>query len=149
MTSGWIVLDVHEAISPCRRLHCAASVLLLTASACGVAVHCPSNPALLWTPLPKRDPKPDPSGLLCCSGILIQGGNVLDALVRCTTIAFDKTGTLTTGSLTCTSMLPVHHSRDNPSPSQSPKGKSPWHFSLAWVSSCCMLGSVKHNMSLT
>ncbi|KAL3159617.1 putative cadmium/zinc-transporting ATPase hma1, chloroplastic [Trebouxia sp. C0009 RCD-2024] len=65
-------------------------------------------------------------GAVTNSGILIQGGNVLDALVKCTTIAFDKTGTLTTGSLTCTSMLPVHPSTDNPSPSQAPKGDVDW-----------------------
>jgi Zn2+/Cd2+-exporting ATPase len=32
-------------------------------------------------------------------GILLKGGNILDALTRCRIIAFDKTGTLTTGEL--------------------------------------------------
>lgn len=32
-------------------------------------------------------------------GILLKGGNVLDATTRCTIVAFDKTGTLTTGLL--------------------------------------------------
>lgn len=48
------------------------------------------------------------ASLLVCRGILIQGGKVLDALAGCSTIAFDKTGTLTTGTLACTSMLPLH-----------------------------------------
>ena len=38
---------------------------------------------------------------------------MLDALVRCSTVAFDKTGTLTTGALSCTSMLPLHQSHSN------------------------------------
>ena len=33
---------------------------------------------------------------------------MLDALVRCGTVAFDKTGTLTTGALACTAMRPLH-----------------------------------------
>lgn len=32
-------------------------------------------------------------------GILLKGGNVLDAITRCHIVAFDKTGTLTTGNL--------------------------------------------------
>lgn len=32
-------------------------------------------------------------------GILLKGGNVLDAITRCKIVAFDKTGTLTTGEL--------------------------------------------------
>lgn len=49
---------------------------------------------------------------------------MLDALVRCSTIAFDKTGTLTTGALTCTSMLPVHHSTHQAPTSQASTGQS-------------------------
>jgi heavy metal translocating P-type ATPase len=32
-------------------------------------------------------------------GVLLKGGNILDALTRCKIVAFDKTGTLTTGEL--------------------------------------------------
>ena len=60
-----------------------------------------------------------------CRGILIQGGNVLDALVRCSTIAFDKTGTLTTGALSCTSMMPLHQSTLQPLSSHNQQGSSP------------------------
>jgi cation transport ATPase len=39
-----------------------------------------------------------------CSGILVTGTVVLEALAQCGTAAFDKTGTLTTGRLAATSM---------------------------------------------
>ena len=39
-----------------------------------------------------------------CSGILVTGTVVLEALAQCGTAAFDKTGTLTTGQLAATSM---------------------------------------------
>ena len=39
-----------------------------------------------------------------CSGILVTGTVVLEALAHCGTAAFDKTGTLTTGKLAATSM---------------------------------------------
>lgn len=82
-------------------------------------------------------------GLLWRSGILIQGGNVLDALVRCTTVAFDKTGTLTTGLLTCTSMLPVHHSI-HPAPTEPTlKGQT---FLLCWLLPHVCAASVEHGL---
>lgn len=56
---------------------------------------------------------------------MIQGGKVLDALAGCSTIAFDKTGTLTTGALSCTSMLPLHHSSKQTSHKTTASGKLP------------------------
>lgn len=47
-------------------------------------------------------------------GILLKGGQVLDALASCHTIAFDKTGTLSTGNFVCKAIEPIHgHMRDN------------------------------------
>ncbi|VFQ69195.1 unnamed protein product [Cuscuta campestris] len=41
-------------------------------------------------------------------GILLKGGEVLDALASCRSIAFDKTGTLTTGDFVCKAIEPIH-----------------------------------------
>jgi Cd2+/Zn2+-exporting ATPase len=40
-------------------------------------------------------------------GVLLRGGDVLDAVAGCATLALDKTGTLTTGRLTSTSVQPL------------------------------------------
>ena len=48
-------------------------------------------------------------GIGACSkiGVLVKGGNYLDALSRTERMAFDKTGTVTTGRFTVTEILPA------------------------------------------
>lgn len=41
-------------------------------------------------------------------GVLVKGGNCLEALSECKTVIFDKTGTLTTGSFEVTKISPVN-----------------------------------------
>ena len=56
-----------------------------------------------------------------CSGILVTGTVVLEALAQCGTAAFDKTGTLTTGRLAATSMR-------RPDTAAAANGAAPQHL---------------------
>ncbi|EPS71968.1 hypothetical protein M569_02788, partial [Genlisea aurea] len=85
--------------SVCRGSVYRALGLMVAASPCALAV----------TPLVYA------TAVSACAkkGILLKGGNILDALASCQNIAFDKTGTLTTGEFICRAIEPIHgHSRD-------------------------------------
>ena len=47
-------------------------------------------------------------------GILVKGGNYLEALAKADTVVFDKTGTLTQGRFAVTEVSPVGRSREEP-----------------------------------
>lgn len=83
MTSGGVTGSVYRAIG-----------LMVAASPCALAV----------APLAYA------TAVSACArkGILLKGGQALDALSVCNTVAFDKTGTLTTGDLVCTTIEPLH-----------------------------------------
>ncbi|KAF3574239.1 hypothetical protein F2Q69_00062770 [Brassica cretica] len=53
-------------------------------------------------------------------GILLKGGQVLDALDSCHTIGFDKTVTLTTGGLTCKAIEPIYGHEEGNNASVTP-----------------------------
>ena len=66
-----------------------------------------------------------------CSGILVTGTVVLEALANCGTAAFDKTGTLTTGKLAATSMRgpEAAASLNGSTPEHSNSGAHLWCYS--------------------
>ncbi|CAN4079723.1 unnamed protein product [Withania somnifera] len=84
--------------SACRGSIYRALGLMVAASPCALAV-APLAYATAISACAKR-------------GILLKGGQVLDALASCHSIAFDKTGTLTTGEFMCKAIEPIHgHAR--------------------------------------
>ncbi|KAB5547855.1 hypothetical protein DKX38_011261 [Salix brachista] len=85
--------------SPSEKIVCRGSVyralgLMVAASPCALAV----APLAYATAISSCARK----------GILLKGGQVLDALASCHTIAFDKTGTLTTGGLVFKAIEPIY-----------------------------------------
>ncbi|KAK4367791.1 hypothetical protein RND71_011583 [Anisodus tanguticus] len=80
--------------SACRGSIYRALGLMVAASPCALAV-APLAYATAISACAKR-------------GILLKGGQVLDALASCHSIAFDKTGTLTTGEFMCKAIEPIH-----------------------------------------
>ncbi|CAN0863898.1 Probable cadmium/zinc-transporting ATPase HMA1, chloroplastic [Linum grandiflorum] len=80
--------------SVCRGSIYRALGLMMAASPCALAV----APLVYATAISSCAKK----------GILLKGGQVLDALASCHTIAFDKTGTLTTGGLMFKAIEPIY-----------------------------------------
>ncbi|KAK4840787.1 hypothetical protein QYF36_018146 [Acer negundo] len=80
--------------SACRGSIYRALGLMVAASPCALAV-APLAYAIAISSCAKK-------------GILLKGGQVLDALASCHAIAFDKTGTLTTGGLMFKAIEPIH-----------------------------------------
>ncbi|CAN1815103.1 Probable cadmium/zinc-transporting ATPase HMA1, chloroplastic [Linum perenne] len=80
--------------SACRGSIYRALGLMMAASPCALAV----APLVYATAISSCAKK----------GILLKGGQVLDALASCHTIAFDKTGTLTTGGLMFKAIEPIY-----------------------------------------